>query len=658
MLWLLAAVVAASLLLRVPGWLHGGLLVLSLLLTTALAALGGLERALTPLLLQALALGLLIPSAHAKRAPRVAPPKGNTWRREGARDTSSPLDLWDIPGYKVLEKVGSGGMASVFRARRKRDGRIVALKIPAEGFLNDAKFIRRFHREAELAQRLEHPNIVRTYEHGSKGSKHYMAMEFVDGRSLESCVDERAFDLPVLLELMRQTVSALKHIHEAGVVHRDLKPANIMVRRGGVRPGPPAKVAADAVKLMDFGIAGGEVLSKLTVTGARVGTPTYMSPEQARGLRTDERSDIYSLGLVFYELLTGQAAFKGGYEVIVHQQIFQLPPPPRQLAPTVPGLLDRLVMRMIAKEPEARPSLREVEAVLREGDFREEVPDLRNRLLVVVDARQGAVRVLDASGTLQGALGEVGKGEGALPAAPQACVGDGEGNLYLALSEVGPAGADHPLIHKLSPAGVPLSAFGAYGVRPGELLQPVALGVAPGGTVFVLDAETHRVERFSGAGDHLSSFGGRGPDVGRFNDPRDLLVAPEGVYVLDYGNRRVQRFSLEGWYETRWAFRARSDPAGLRRLCGMARDRSGNLYLADGSSGEVHKVAPGGGVSTVLAVELAGENLVDLGLDGAGCLYLAPRGGHVIFKYDPGGRLAEVLETYAPILQMRLDVRG
>lgn len=729
-------------LLRAPRWVSGGMLALSLLPTAALFAVGGPARVLLPLLLQLLALGLLLLPLRPARAARRKDTHSVPEAARAGRDTSSPFDLWDIPGFDVLEKVGSGGMASVFRARRRRDRKLVALKIPAEAFLSDLSFIRRFHREAEVARRLSHPNIVETFEHGDAGSKHYLAMEFVDGRSLESYIDvpEHLSNYAASRELMRQAVAALRHVHEAGIVHRDIKPANFMVRLEGVqRPGlsvrpslraalgkAPRKasskhsplassVAPDALKLMDFGVAEGQLLAPSTPAPTRVGTPSYMSPEGARGLRTDARSDVYSLGLVFYELLTGRAAFQGGYEAVVHQQIFALPSPPRQHAPHVPEALERLVMEMIVKAPELRPSLAEVAVRLAKAPLEAGTAELGCRLLCVVAAPHEGLRILDTEGTLHAVVGEVGSSEvgsspGALPAPPQACSSDPFGNLYLAVLEAG-AQAEHPLIHKLSAEGEPLLAFGGYGMGAGKFLRPVALASAPDATLWVLDAETHLVQRFSACGAFISSFGGQGGGEGRFNDPRDLLVGAEGdIFVLDYGNRRVQHFSPDGHYRNCWAFRAPTEgarrpdgAAAFRPLSGFALGRSGELYLAEAQSGKVHSFAPTGGeVSTVTlepsateqraeflsvgsraaeprAAESLGvgpraaaaltlstdlptpsepyaDRLTDLGIDDRGNLLTALRGGREIRKYAPDGTLIASLETYAPIVQLRVDV--
>lgn len=670
-LWAAGAVLVA-LLLRAPGWLLGALMGLTLLLGVGVLLLGDLERALAPLLLSLLAVGLLVPATiQGVRSARVAPPRRKPRRqaaearqqRGGAKTPS--FDVAEVPGYELLEKVGSGGMASVFRARRLSDGRVVALKIPMEQYVADAKFIRRFHREAEVAQRLNHNNIVRTFEHGASGVQHYMVMEFVDGRSLEGYIEEGELDVELSVEIMKRVVDALQHIHSAGIIHRDIKPANVMITRGGIADDETGgrRLHPDAVKLMDFGIAGGKVMSRLTMTGARVGTPVYMSPEQARGLKIDHRSDIYSLGLVFYEMLTGQTAFKGGYEAIVHQQIFQTPPPPRQVDLKVPKALDQLVMRMIAKDPDERPTLDEVLATLEHVDFEaEEEANLPTRLLLTVSARQGVLRILDPDGNLHTSIGDIGVGDGNFSAAPLSLAVDSHGDLFAAVFEYRVGQQDHRMIHRLAPDGTPRTSFGSYGMQPGEFLYPVSVAVAPDDTVYVLDSETHMVSRFSNDGRFLARFGGRGKGQGEFNDPRVITIDARGnVYVLDYGNRQVQRLSADGSYQTRWAFKMAADRPELRQLDGMTVDQAGNVYISDATAGKIRKVTADGKVGVSFALDPrqgeATDAIVDLGVDDAGHLYAARRSGHLIRKYDPAGRLLETFETYAPIVQMMVDVR-
>ncbi|MDZ7801371.1 MAG: protein kinase [Trueperaceae bacterium] len=658
--------ILAAVLLRASVWVHVGIVAFAVLVSAGLASLGGLERASPAWAVTALALGLLVPAGVPHRGhSRVAPRRKRSGTRVPAKSSGGGgFEGIEVPGFEILEKVGSGGMASVYRARRRSDGQVVALKVPMEQYVADAKFIRRFHREAELAQRLDHPNIVHTFDHGAHGVQHYMAMEFVDGRSLESFIEAGERDPELSVDVMKPVVEALQNIHSTGIIHRDIKPGNIMIVKGGVRSGRP-RVAPEAVKLMDFGIAGGKVMSRLTMTGARVGTPVYMSPEQARGLKIDHRSDIYSLGLVLYELLTGQTAFKGGYEAIVHQQIFQTPSPPRQLDVNIPRTLDGLVMRMIAKDPDERPTLQEIQSVLAsEEEWESSDEELPVRLVLAVSTRKGVLRILDPEGSLYGSMGDVGVGEGSFPAAPLAVATDEDGFLYAAVFEyrVGDD-SDHRMIFKLTADGHEVTRFGRYGIEEGQFLYPVSLAVAPGGgDVYVLDGESLRVQRFSRDGEPRGTFGGRGRGQGAFEDPRSLTCGPDGkVYVLDYGNRQVQRFTPDGRYETRWAFRMGQDQDGMRLLDGVCVGRDGTLFLSDATAGRIRTVTASGRVGQSYAVEpLQGEpteGLMDLGVDDDGTLFAGRRGGHLIRVYDTDGHHVRMIDTYAPLVQMVLDVR-
>jgi len=675
------ALVAALLLARVPQWLLVTLLGLSVVLAGGSLYLGGFERAIGPIVAYALALGLLVPAgAVTYRNSRVAPAKrravrvsAEQRRRRTLTKGGEPVvipgggDQLSIPGYEILEKVGSGGMASVFKAKRAQDGQLVALKVPMEQYVADAKFIRRFHREAEVAQRLDHVNIVRTFEHGSMGPQHYMAMEFVDGRSLEGYIEGGDLTTELSVAIMQRVAVALQHIHSAGIIHRDIKPANIMILGGGVSSAPDgsAVLRDDAVKLMGFGIAGGKVLSRLTMTGARVGTPVYMSPEQARGLKIDHRSDIYSLGLVFYEMLTGQTAFKGGYEAIVHQQIFQTPAPPRQLNLRVPKVLDALVMRMIAKDPDERPSLAEVAESLSAADVSDAGSDeIRgDRLVLTVNSRQGVVRILDLEGNLHRSLGDLGVGEPAFSTAPLSVAATPDGQLVMASFEYRVGQERHDMIAVRGADGRVVRTFGAYGMQPGEMLYPASLAVASDGSVYVLDSESHTITHYDAAGGLIHRFGGRGHGQGTFNDPRLLSIGPDGsVYVLDYGNRQVQRLSADGRYQTRWAFKLGGNQAGMRLLDGFTVDRHGALYISDATSAKIRSVTPEGQLGTTYVLEtLQGEGrdeLLDLGVDSKGVLYAARRGGHLIRAFAPDGALIDTIETYAPVVHLLVDARA
>ncbi len=664
------ALIGFLLLLRIGGLARVVFGAVSVLLVIGLLLTSGPERAVAPLIVLGFALALLLPGpapvARRRNASRVAPrrTRRSTSAGNARKSRATPaFEELDVPGYEILERVGSGGMAMVYRARRKSDGEIVALKLPMEQYVADAKFIRRFHREAEVAQRLDHENIVRTFEHGSQGVKHFMAMEFVDGRSLESYIDARELDIPLSADIMRLVADALMHIHDAGIIHRDIKPANIMILRGGMMPGPGPRLKSDAVKLMDFGIAGGKVLSRLTMTGARVGTPVYMSPEQARGLKIDHRSDIYSLGLVFYEMLTGETAFKGGYEAIVHQQIFQAPAPPRQLNLKINRELDDLVLRMLAKDPDDRPPLDEVVAFLEERRFEEEtMPELPNRLLITVASKQGVVRVLDPQGNLHDSIGDIGLGPREFTSAPVAIAADNSGNLYAVVFEYRHGKSDSMMIRRLDQNGDLISAFGKYGMKEGEFLQPVSLAVAPDDRLYVLDAETLKVQRFDSEGNFELAFGGSGTGRGSFGEPRVVTVGPDGsVFVLDQGNRQVQRFTRDGEYVTRWAFRQAGGGEGMRELDGLCVDATGNVYISDATAGKIRKISPDAKVlASYSFVPRQGENidgLLDLGVDGDGFLYAGRRGGHLIRKFAPDGTMTATLETYVALVQLVVDAR-
>jgi eukaryotic-like serine/threonine-protein kinase len=671
------AIVAALLLVRAPQWLLAVLLILSVSLALGVLMVGGLDRAVAPLVVYGIGLGLLVPAGVAAyRSTRVAPPlhkrrvRGQVQRRRRTTTkggdpvivpgNNEPLD---IPGYDVLEKVGSGGMASVYRAQRLSDGKTVALKVPMEQYVADAKFIRRFHREAEVAQRLDHVNIVQTFEHGSLGPQHYMVMEFVDGRSLEGFIEAGELTTELSAAIMRHVADALQHIHAAGIIHRDIKPANIMIMKGGIKGMNPPVLAEGAVKLMDFGIAGGKVLSRLTMTGARVGTPVYMSPEQARGLKIDHRSDTYSLGLVCYEMLTGQTAFEGGYEAIVHQQIFQTPAPPRQLNLRVPKALDQLVMRMIAKDPDERPSLPAVVEVLASTDYGDpQGEELDEAIVLTVNSRQGVVRLLDTEGNLHLSLGDLGVADDAFSTAPVSVAAAPDGHLYAAAFEYRVGDESHRMITKLDPAGNVVGSFGPYGMKPGEFLYPASIDVGPDGTVYVLDSETHKVQRFDADGGFLMAFGGRGAGQGAFSDPRAITVGPDGrVYVLDYGNRQVQRLSHDGVYQTRWAFRLGSDQPGMRLIDGFTVAGDGTLFISDGTSGKIRSVTPAGKLGTTYTFDKlqgeASDQLLDMGVDRAGVLYVARRGGHIIRRFAPDGTPLETVETYSAIVHMGLHIK-
>jgi eukaryotic-like serine/threonine-protein kinase len=245
--------------------------------------------------------------------------------------------------YRIQRKLGAGGMADVYLAEDQELGRRVAIKILNGRHANDDQFIERFRREAKNAAALNHPNIVSIYDRGEAEDTYYIAMEFLDGRTLKELIVSRgAAPINVAIEYARQILSALRFAHRHGIVHRDIKPHNVLVDAEG------------RVKVTDFGIARAGT-SQMTETGSIVGTAQYLSPEQARGGEVDPRSDLYSLGVVLYELLTGKTPFDGDTPVeIAMKHLSNAPKPPSKLRPDVPPELDKVVLRALAKNPDER----------------------------------------------------------------------------------------------------------------------------------------------------------------------------------------------------------------------------------------------------------------------------------------------------------------
>lgn len=250
--------------------------------------------------------------------------------------------------FEILERIGVGAIGAVYRARDTRDGNAVAIKILSKEFAAKNTAVRRFEREALVVRRLKHKNIVSAIEFGSEGGQVYLAMELIPGVSLEArLLKDKALAPDLAADIARQIADAIAAAHEAGVIHRDLKPANVML------VGPDQAVT---VKIVDFGVASGyedehgQPITRLTQTGFTVGTPAYMAPEQFSSANVGPEADVYSLGLILYEMLAGVAAFTGTLREIILEQMTNVPPP----LPAYGGL-GELVQRLVVKNPAERP---------------------------------------------------------------------------------------------------------------------------------------------------------------------------------------------------------------------------------------------------------------------------------------------------------------
>lgn len=251
-----------------------------------------------------------------------------------------------IDFYRIEEQVARSGMATIYRATDTRDGRTVALKIPHPDMEADPILFDRFQRESAIGEKLDYPCVMRVYG-GEKRSRIYMVMEWCQGRLLRAILDEGRISEARALHIATRVLDALDYIHAQGVVHRDLKPENIMVD----------EKHDDAIKLIDFGIAGDAAARRLTYANftATLGTPNYIAPEQVKGKRGDGRTDIYSIGVILYEMLTGKLPFSGPTPMAaMNDRLLNHPLPPSVANPNLSPQLQEVLYRALERDPKNR----------------------------------------------------------------------------------------------------------------------------------------------------------------------------------------------------------------------------------------------------------------------------------------------------------------
>jgi len=261
------------------------------------------------------------------------------------------MSYFDVPeagtqldSYRIDAPIAKSGMATIFRATDTRDGRTVALKIPHPDMEADPILSDRFKREAAIGERLNHPNVMRVFTDDHR-SRVYMVMEWCPGRLLREILDEGRIPQDRAIRIAIEVLKALEYIHANGVVHRDLKPENIMVDDN------------DHIKLIDFGIAGDSASRRLTYANftSMLGTPNYIAPEQVKGKRGDGRTDIYSMGVILYEMLTGKLPFTGPTPMAaMNDRLLNHPLPPRVADPAVSPQLQEILYRALERDPKNR----------------------------------------------------------------------------------------------------------------------------------------------------------------------------------------------------------------------------------------------------------------------------------------------------------------
>jgi serine/threonine-protein kinase len=250
----------------------------------------------------------------------------------------------NVGPYRIVEQLGQGGMATVFKAYHPALDRYVAMKVLHPAFKEDPNFLARFQREARIVAKLEHPHIVPIYDFSEHKGMAYLVLRYVEGETLKVHLKEGPLPSERMLEILKPVAEALAYAHEQGVLHRDIKPSNIMLTPEG------------GIFLTDFGLARMAQSGESTLSqDMMIGTPQYISPEQAKGEEVDERTDVYSLGVVLFEMLTGRVPFSADTPYsVVHDHIYTALPLPTTIKPDIPPALERVVLKALAKEKEDR----------------------------------------------------------------------------------------------------------------------------------------------------------------------------------------------------------------------------------------------------------------------------------------------------------------
>jgi TolB-like protein/sugar lactone lactonase YvrE len=572
--------------------------------------------------------------------------------------------------YRIDGILGIGGMGVVYLAFDERLGRKVGLKLLPRSLVTDAAQLARLKLEARTASALNHPNIVTVHDIGQVAGTHYMAIEFIEGLTLRERMTRGAVPPDEALEIVTQVAGALCVAHRAGIVHRDIKPENIMIRPDGY------------VKVLDFGIAKstlGDVTANATGAlsqsktrtrmGVVLGTMRYMSPEQARGASVDARSDIWSLGVVLYEILTRRAPFDGGDVDQVKNAIVADKPLPLT-DDSVPIALQDIIDRCLQKEPEQRfQSSEELLAELRAHAPQAKALRVRTKLLIAVAAAllAGAILfavVVQRKPSLQAAAAVA-------QIKPTGVAIDPTGNIYI---------ADFPnhLIRQVMADGTMKDFAGARGTSgnsngiglDARFSNPADVTIGPDNALYVADCDNHAIRKIT-AGRVVSTFAGQMGQEGhadgpagsaKFKFPTGLATDPAGnVYVADIGNHVVRKITPDGMVSTLAGVPGEfgnNDGAGtsarFNQVHGVAADRFGNVYAADFGNHTVRKITPDGMVTT-LAGHAGNPGSNDgpgtearfcapysVAVDPAGNVYVADTSNHTIRKIATDGTVSTI----------------
>jgi TolB-like protein/sugar lactone lactonase YvrE len=572
--------------------------------------------------------------------------------------------------YRIDGILGIGGMGVVYLAWDERLGRKVGLKLLPRAFVRDEAQLARLKLEARTASALNHPNIVTVHEIGQVAGTYYIAIEFIEGVTLRERITCTPVPPDEAIEIMTQVASALCVAHKAGIVHRDIKPENIMIRPDGY------------VKVLDFGIAKstlGDVTANATAAlsqshtrtrmGVVLGTMRYMSPEQARGDAVDARSDIWSVGVVLYEMLTGRAPFDGADAAAVQNAIIAEEPRPVS-EDGIPFALQNIIDRCLQKDPEHRfQTSEELLAELRAHAPHAKALRVRTKLLIAVAAallvgaivfalvvqRKTSVRAVAAVAQMK----------------PTGVAVDAAGNIYIADFP------NHTIRHVTADgtmkefAGVRGTSGSSNGIgSKARFSNPADVALGPDNALYVADCDNHAIRKIT-LDRNVTTFAGQmgqgghadGPaNAAKFKFPTGIAVDSAGnVYVADIGNHVVRKITPAGIVSTLAGVPGEfgsEDGSGtsarFNQVHGVGVDRAGNVYAADFGNHTVRKITPDG-VVTTLSGKAGNPGSNDgpaadarfcapysVAADATGNVYVADTSNHTIRKIGVDGIVSTI----------------
>jgi len=544
--------------------------------------------------------------------------------------------------YRLVRQIGMGGMGRVFEALDVQTGERVAAKIMFSRTEISSRALLRFQQEAAVLAALDHPNIVKIHTTVADEHTSCIIMELLDGRPLGHLLrdseDGRQLPLASIRELMRQVAGALASAHERGIVHRDIKPDNMIVG------------ADNHVTVTDFGIARlvrprGDA-SVLTSTGMTMGTPLYMAPEQIEGKKVDGRADIYALGAVMYQLVTGRPPFEGGDPLsIAFKHVNQPPDPPSWLNANLPEDWEALILRALAKDPADRfqsavAMERAIAGLNTEVSAASTLPhDAKRRGSIL--SRGSATALPPGSDAYR--LAE-GRGAALSPEGGGRRRGMGRwgarvsrrGVLVGAATLLVVAVATGLLVGRaISPAVSETSS----GSGPGQFRGPTGIALDRSGNVYVVDQGNDRIQELSPDGMPTGQWGTQGKGSLQFDSPSDIAIGPDGsIYVMDIGNKRISKLRF-GHQVDETQFDGGS----------LTTDRGGTLYATDYSKSLIARFSPnldGLGSVSVRGVDVGQFSFpAGIAVDARGTLYVADRAHDRIQRVSPAGRLMGHLGT-------------